>query len=432
VRADQFQRMLDMTADALINCLSNQMPDGLYREFYAWGFSRENPVRDAWLQTTGLTQLVKLTVNLYEGLAPESDMPRLVEYCIPVNIYQIYEIVSDNLAIGLAHLAPDDHTFTERRNLVLEFNRAMDIRLQNPSTSARDLFTPAKPLIEGISSATQSLSPHKHMGLMQTYLNVRHPPSTKELEYAIWPLLVANIEACADMVKFTKPYRLGTMIQHGLIQRYRGVTGLLENRHLELSQRLDLSTNAILVAPIVANFISGLCEEVNPAHNFQSVIQNNTLPEALYLVALLIRLLNDLGTGLIIQSPEERRAFFDELRRRAAPGETITSLMRAAVQERGALLTRIDKDVRHGEFNLAFFDLYSMPSVMDALNTFENRINDYAKLYHESRRRLMTLLEAMSLTLKDERAGAIIHRCLVFHERLYAHSFEEAEGEYAV
>jgi hypothetical protein len=432
VSADQFQNMLDMTADALIDSLPNHMPEGLYREFYSWGFSHANPVRDAWLQTTGLTQLVKLTVNLYEGLAPESDMPRLVEYCIPVNIYQVYEIVSDNLAIGLAHRASDDKTYTERRNLVLEFNRAMDVRLQDSSTSAKALFNPAKSLMEDISSATQSLSPHKHQVLMRTYLNIRRPPSTKELEYAIWPLLIANIEACADMVKSTKPYRLGPMIQHGLIQRYRGVTGLLEKRQLDVSERLDFSTNAILVAPIVANFISGLCEEVNPVDNFQLVIQNNTLPEALYLVALLIRLLNDLGTGLIMQSAEERTSFFDELRSHVNADDTIISMVREAVQEHGSLLTRIDKDVRHGEFNLAFFDLYSMPSVTDALNTFEQRIRYYSQLYRESRSRLMTLLESMSLTLKDERAGAIIHRCLVFHERLYAHSFEEAEGEYAV
>lgn len=432
MRADQFQKMLDMTADALIDSLPNHMPEGLYREFYSWGFSHANPVRDAWLQTTGLTQLVKLTVNLYEGLAPESDMQRLVEYCIPVNIYQIYEIVSDNLALGLAHRAQDDRTYSERRNLILEFNRAMDVCLQDLSYSAEKVFTPPRSLMEEISSATQSLSPHKHMVLMRTYLSIRRPPSTKELEYAILPLLLANIEACADVAKSTQGYQLGPMIQHGLIQRYRGVTGLLENRHLDVSERLDLSTSAILVAPIVANFISGLCEEVNPVDNFKSVIQNNTLPEALYLVALLIRLLNDLGTGLIMQSPEERSYFFDEMRRHVQPGDTITSIVRAAVQEHGSLLTRIDKDVRHGEFNLAFFDLYSMPSVHNALNTFEQRIRYYSQLYRESRTRLMTLLESMSLTLKDERVGAIIHRCLVFHERLYAHSFEEAEGEYAV
>lgn len=432
MRADQFQTMLDMTADALIDLLPNHMPEGLYREFYSWGFSRANPVRDAWLQTTGLTQLVKLTVNLYEGLAPESDMSRLVEYCIPVNIYQVYEIVSDNLALGLAHRAPDDRTFAERRSLILEFNRAMDGCLQDLAMPAQRAFNPARSLMEDISSATQSLSPHKHMVLMRTYLNIRRPPSTKELEYAIWPLLVANIEACVDLAKATRNYRLGPMIQHGLIQRYRGVTGLLENRQLDVSERLGLSTNAILVAPIVANFISGLCEEVNPVDNFQSVIENNTLPEALYLVALLIRLLNDLGTGLIMQSPDERANFFDGLRGSVHHGDTITSVVRSAVQEHGSLLTRIDKDVRHGEFNLAFYDLYNMPSVVDALNTFEQRIRYYSHLYHESRARLMTLLESMSLTLKDERAGAIIHRCLVFHERLYAHSFEEAEGEYAV
>ncbi len=432
MRADQFQKMLDLTADALIESLPKHMPAGLYREFYSWGFSHENPVRDAWLQTTGLTQLVKLTVNLYEGLAPESEMQRLVEYCIPVNIYQIYEIVSDNLALGLAQRAPGDKTFAERRGLLLEFNRAMEVCLQDLTSQTEKVFNPLRSLIEDISSATQSLSPHKHMVLMRTYLSIRRPPSTKELEYAILPLLMANIEACVDVARATQNYRLGRMIQHGLTQRYRGVTGLLENRHLEVSERLDLSTNAILVAPIVANFISGLCEEVNPVDNFQSVIQNNTLPEALYLVALLIRLLNDLGTGLIMQSPEERAGFFDELRRNVRPDETIMSVVREAVQQHGSLLTRIDKDVRHGEFNLAFFDLYSMPSVTDALDTFEERIRYYSQLYRESRVRLMTLLESMSLTLKDERAGAIIHRCLVFHERLYAHSFEEAEGEYAV
>jgi hypothetical protein len=432
MRGEQFQKMVDVTADALIDSLPDQMPDGHYRDFYQWGFTQANPVRDLWLQTTGLTQLVKLTVNLYEGLVPDEQIPQLVEYCIPVNIYQIYEIVSDNLGIGLGHRAADDRTFTGRRDVVLEFNEAMVKRLQHSPMRAEQLLQPLKQLMYDISSANQSLSPHKHLVLMRAYLNLKRPPSTKDLEYATWPLLAANIEAAAQMSRFTQPYKLGQIITHGVIQRYQAVSSLIECPEMPLNERLVTSTHAILVMPILAYFISGLCEKVAPVDDFQRVIVDNTLPEAMHLCATLIRLLNDLGTRMIMQPSAARTTFFDDLRHRSRFGGTIDSIVKEAVADHGALLTRIDKDIRHGEFNMAFYDLYDMPSVTDALDTFENRMAYFSNLYTQSRERMYTLLDRISNTLKDERASAIIDRCLKFHEQLYAHSFEEAEGEYAV
>lgn len=427
-----FQHMVDITADALVEQLSNHMPEGHYRDFYRWGFSAENPQRDAWLQTVGLTQLVRLTVNLYEGLVDDADIPRLVEYCIPVNIYQVYEIVSDNLGIGLANPAPDDTTHEIRREILLHFNDAMVERLTNPSTHAADLLAPVRQMADGVSIATQSLSSGKHRAFMQTYLASRPHLSQADLEYGMWSMLVANIEACADVVAFTQRYQVNGIIADGLARRYQGVSHLLRGGDIDLGRRLHYSTDAILVNPIIAYFIGGISEEVRPVDNIHQTIQDTTLPEALYLSGVLIRLLNDLGTGLVMQTDEERAQFIDILRRHANRHQNLNTLFRDVIGDFGPFLSRIDKDLRHGEFNLALFDLLDYPSLSDALDTLEERLGYYAHLYAESRAHMWQLMDSITQTLDDQRASAIIKRCLLFHEHLYAHSFEAASGEYAI
>jgi hypothetical protein len=91
------------------------MPSSAYRDFYLWALSSENPHRQTFLEVNGITQLVKLTITLLDGLVDSQDWPQLAEASILMSTYQIYEIVSDNLAIGLG-LRPKRHVAGARSN----------------------------------------------------------------------------------------------------------------------------------------------------------------------------------------------------------------------------------------------------------------------------------------------------------------------------
>ena len=265
-------------------------------------------------------------------------------------------------------------------------------------------------------------------------LRTRPDLALADVEYAIWPLLVANMESAVDVIDAMRGYEVGPMVREGFIRRYEAVNTLLSGEPLTFDQRVAVSTHAILVVPIFAYYIGILCETVRPLANWERVIQDNSLYEALYRAALMIRLLNDLGTNLIRQSAEERAKFLAVLHREAQRQEspTLATVLGALLDQHDTMLTRIDKDLQHGEFNLGFSDLIDMPSITDALSAFEKRLGDCAALYERSERELAGLLQTISVTLGDPVTSTLIMRIVKFHEALYAQSFRQASGEYAV
>jgi len=157
----ELQAMLDKTVNGLMTQLSDQMPESPYRDFYHWSFSAANSNSNDWAQTTGLTQLVVLTMKLYQGFVSSHEVEDLVTLSIPINIYQVYEIVSDNLAIGLGIPSPHDPAFSARQNLMLTFNQAMIAQLQGASLANNRKLNDIKNIAD-ISMFAQSLSTTNH------------------------------------------------------------------------------------------------------------------------------------------------------------------------------------------------------------------------------------------------------------------------------
>jgi hypothetical protein len=406
------------------------MPNAPYRDFSEWAYTA---TPDSWSQTTGLAQLVVLTTKLYEGLISEEEMQRLVTLSVSINIYQVYEIVSDNIGIGLAKRANNDAAYHLRRSLINTFNEAMVARLRNDRRQGENLLGSIRN-IRQVSGFTQSLSSEKHYAAAHEFLLTRPDLTMADLEYAIWPLLVANMESCVEVIHDAADLKVGPMVHQGFIRRYEAVNKLMGDTIKSFEERVEVSTHAILVVPIFAYYIGILCEKVRPLPRWNRVIEDNTLYDALFLAARMIRLLNDLGTNLIRQPDAERAvlmaALRDEAERQTAP--TLASVLQAVLDQFDTTLTRIDKDLRHGEFNLGFTDLMAIPALPDALDAFERRLIDCADLYRQSQRELNTLLNCINVTLGDTTTSKLITRIVRFHEVLYAQSYREASGEYAV
>jgi len=431
------QYVFDLTCHGYEASVRDYLPDCTYRDYCLWALSTENPYQKDYLQVLGLKQFAHLTLTLFDGLIKDSNQERLAKFSVPMNVYLTYENISDNLAIGLANRAADDTTYTLRRDVLLAFNDATCKRLQEQSNSAEQLLAPLQSMLQSISGFRQSHNPVKHKVIAHAYLN-RHPHvSLEDLEYDVWPSLVANIETCAAVAESVSSYYVGPLVSRGLINRYKAVSALIEEPTITLSRRVNVGTDSILVVPTLAYYIGMLVENIQPIDNFQSVVKEGPLVEALDKAALLVRLVNDLGM-LVTETKDERAALIDRLRviyrRSGSSITTINELLLRAVEEVGSVLARIHKDVLLREFNLCLGDveLANALSVNDALVILEQRLDYFSQLYAQSRDRMMTLLDAMSNTLDDEGPSSLISRFVCFHEKLYAYPYNQPVGEYCI
>ena len=429
-----FERAQDQLVEGLRQSAEVDLPPGPYRDFCLGSLSAENPDRSAWLQVLGVPQLVRLTLTMFDGILREHEINRILEHSVPMNVYQIWEVMSDNLCIGLGSKVAGDDTRDVRRAVLDAFNAAMIDRLQGSQIPAHVSLLPIQPHAAQIGSSTQSLNPGKHQAITRAYVE-RHPGvSCDEIERSVWPQLVANIETCARVVDHAAGLTVRPMLRWGLIHRYRAVSTLLEEPGMILSRRAAFSADAILVVPTLAYYVGFLMDISCSADDAVAVVEDGTLGEVLFSAAFLVRLLNDLGTTLLT-SADDRRALMVAMRERCAREDGVdrplAPLLLESLAGFGPLLGRLSKDIVHGEINVALYDLDTWPA-RRAINFFERRLEHLAQRYAEVRRHFIDFSADVAARLGDGRAMELVGRFVKFHEKLYAHSYASADGEYAI
>lgn len=434
-RKDGDLQMLDALVTGFENSLRRHMPSSPYQAFYLWAISPENPQRDAYLQVAGITQFAKMTLALLDGLVDGNDWGLLTDLSVVINAYLIYETTSDNMAIGLGSARPHDHTFQLRRDTLFTFNDAMLKRLSGDKRSATDLLEPIQSTGRRISNFEQSLSLDKHVNLVQSYLSSRPDVSMDDLEYSTWPILVANIESCVDLVKSISSYQMGSIVQEGLVLRYQGVNKLLKAGRMTLSQLSNVGTHSILVMPTLAYYIVVLAEIVRPQRGITSLVADGTLGEAVYDAALLLRLLNDLGTEVCTLTAEEQISLLHRLAnwryRHSESAQTVYEVLMGVADE-SVILTRLHKDILFGEFNVGLYGLNDTDSVSDGITAFGRNIDYFVQLYTYHYAHLEEKLAIIDARLKTDTISELILRFVKFHERMYSAPFNDSKGEYAV
>lgn len=427
-----FQRARDKLVGEVERSIRDCVPEHPAREFFLWSFSADNPERERWLHLIGISQTVQLTLQLLAGLVGGAEHEALIDYLLPMSVYQFYEIVSDNLCIGLSSPIPHDTTRALRRELVLGFNDAMVQRLRGEPRPAAELLAPLRACAQGVSLLHNTLNASQYRKVAGHYLGQRPAASLADIDGAVWPLLVANIESCRQLAAAVAPYACGEMISQGLINRYLGVSALISEPELQLSRRLTASADAILVVPTLAYAICGLKEVVQPDAALAQSLRGGVLGEALYAAALLVRLLNDLGTPLLADAAVRKQLL--EGLRAASAGEAgaapLGDLLRQQCSRYGAALTRLNKDLVHGECNLGLFGLTEVPTAQ-ALGTLGGRLEQLARLYVQAKQYLAELAAEVTGRLGDARPMQLVQRFVGFHEQLYARAYTEASGEYS-
>lgn len=403
--------------------IDSYMPAGLYRDFYQWSLSEANPQHQAWSQLIGLPQFVKMTATLLEGLVSDEQWYELVQYSLAINTYLLFETISDNLGIGIIY--PENAYLREH---VTTFNNAMLARLENRKLSWQLAMGKLATQME-VSAFAQSLSPHKHQNIAQVYA-VHHPNvNLRDLEYGLFPSLVANIESCHILYNQCALLQGGALVQAGLRARYEGMNKLVNSPDMSLDERIHASTDAILVIPTLGYYISVLAECFYHLPDFGVVLASGQLDAALREAALIVRFLNDLG-ALTRLPMLDIDLLLATLKREARDDETILELIcRADV---GAHITRLQKDAVHGELNLALHGIGDQVVCDASLKALKDRLFYLQAVYATS----YTNMEK-ALCHIEQHAGfgfvrTLLERFVGFHERMYNISYREEPGEYAV
>lgn len=430
---DLFQQMLRLTLHRFEENLERHVPPGAYRDFCLWMLRTDSPLRQQWLELMGIPQIIRLNLMLLSELVERDAWGTLTERMAPMNIYQIYEVISDNLAIGLATPHPGDAKHPYRKRLLQAFNQVMMQHLRGAPESPAELLAPLRSEAEQLSIFEQSLSPQKYRTLVQAYCTHTGQAVAEHLERSVWHGLVANIQSSGELARTMAPHTVGPLVVQGLLNRYQGVNRLLEDPWMPLSRRIHLGVDTILGEPTLAYCIGVVAEMAHQLPGLRKAVEDGLLSEALYHSSLQVRLLNDMGTPLLEQSAEERTALIQSLAAGPMPPgpPTLSTLLLGARGEHALVLTRLHKDLRHGEFNTGLHGLLDLP-VSEGLEMLLHRLARISEVYQQSVHRLRAVLEQLSEQFDYPGVSQPILRFVRFHERLYSQSHEGQEGEYAV
>jgi hypothetical protein len=426
--------MMDATVENIRRSLHRDMPASPQQDFYLWGIDPENPYEDAFLQMKGIKQMVNLAQHLLADLVQPDSWKDVADYAGRLNTYFTYEVVSDDLAIGLSPLMAGDTTFPLRREILYAFNYIMVERLTGEPTPTALLLEPLEKFIASISGFSQSLTETKYKDMLQNYLRTRYGVAGGDIEYGLWPVLVANIEMCRELTESMKDLYVGDLLRRSLVNRYQSVSRLLEATPMSREMHLDAGTWTILVAPTLTYYVGLLNEIVSPVSGFDRVVKDGILEMAVYKAAMLVRLLNDMG-GMVMASEAERKAVLDLLyttyKQDKQANSSILKLLRN-VAGQSDIMGRINKDVVHGEFNISLNNLAGIASVPTALEAFEDNLNYYARVYAQQYSELVNILLAIAHRLDDPRASSLILRFVQFHQKVYANRYTSTVGEYSI
>lgn len=421
------------TLENVRSSLLRHMPASPQKDYYLWGISTENPYQEDFLQMLGIRQLINLSLKLIGDLIEPDDRQTVAQYCGRINSYFLYEIASDNLANGLSSLCVNDQNAMMRRNILRTFDNVMITRLKREHNASAELLRPVESQTQIISCFAQSMTPRKHQACLSAYLARRPDITQDQIEYGIWPILVANIEACYELSEYMSQFQVGGLLKQGFIDRYEGVTFTLQvDRSLPLNDLVRMGMHTVSVVPALAYFAGVLTEIIRAEPMLQSVIEDGTLADALMTSAVLVRLANDVGM-LLTLSPNERKKLMESLwnhyQQNAADIDAIDYFLMSAPDEY-SMLSRLQKDLLHGEFNVGLHNLAYSNSVGEALTLLDNNLASLSELYDRELSHLQDLLASIDRRMTNRSLSNLIAGFVRFHEVIYAEPYNSIIGEY--
>ncbi|GAA5158556.1 hypothetical protein GCM10023321_38510 [Pseudonocardia eucalypti] len=431
---DQSQREFTFadTRERLARALDAYLPGEEYRAYYRWALSAANPDRELFCRINALDQLANLTASVLAGLDEGTDWPTLVGHAAPVNLYQVFEVVSDNLGIGLAAPGADP----VRRELVLAFDAEVAAELRSPTgRPATELLADLRRPASVVSAFEQSLRPKEHRMVARRYADGPGRPTVDELDATVWDGLVANVESGRDVLTALAGTRTEPIVRDRTVYRYAAVDRTLGASALSREELLETSVHTILVTPTLGYFASVFGEILSSDPGYPAVLADGSLVAAFDTAALLVRLLNDVGTPLLEMSRAERAALVDGLRPRFAENGSDSAIpLLAAASGAVPALNRLRKDLIHGELNVCLYEVHRATGAREGLEVFLDVLELCADRYARARKLFASQLSGLDTRLRERRGVEVARRFVAFHERLYSRPYDapRSSGDYAI
>ncbi|MGW7440222.1 hypothetical protein [Streptomyces sp. NPDC054849] len=365
------------------------------------------------------------------------ELDALGAYSTFMSVHQIYEVVSDNLAIGLAgpglasRVGP---VAQEREEILRSFNPAAAESLSATDCRlAQAAFAAWESLARGISAFRNSNNEAEHRALAEAYGREHPGEDLSALEFSVAPCLLANITSGLSMADVVRDLATWDLFITGLARRYTAVQRLLTERPTEVEALLSIGTDSIMVVSTIAYYTGLINEVVRPLPGYRKVLDDGSVQRLLADAALLVRLVNDVGTRLLEQAPQDRRQLVARLRASAdaARAEDLEQVLWQAQAAEGALLTRLKKDVGFGEFNVCLDGIRHLPA-HDGLAHFEDRLDRVTSLYQRTLGSLAMGAAELRARTGSSLVGGPALRFVHFHQELYRKTFDDQMGDYAV
>jgi len=420
------------TLKALTEVATRHIPAGPYRDFTIWACSPKNPRQREFLQAAGILQLINMGNTLLLGHVDDDRWPAMLRYASLMNAYQILEVISDDLAIGLGNATLDERG-RMRRGLVSAVNRAM---IETLTPGRRQ---PAVLLLAGPArAAAKQASGFEHSsnrgirGFAAEYAlslaaQGKTVPPLEEIEFGLWPVLVASVEMCRELADEMEGTATASLLREGLVDRYRAVDRTLFAQHLSRLELASLGAQTILIAPTLAFLLGALMEKVHQVGGYAEVIADGWINDVLADAALMIRLLNDVGTRLLRLPPVQQAAALHAITGR--DGDSGLELLKGHGHD--PVFTRLHKDLINGESNVALWHARRANGPKEIWLALAESLAYFANLYGQHSARLAAGLTALDDRLGDRRASSVIERLVRFHEHMYSHPHTEPAGEFA-
>ena len=117
---------------------------------------------------------------------------------------------------------------------------------------------------------------------------------------------MAGVELCRELATVMEGTATAGLLRQGLNDRYRSVERTLFAEHLSRLELATLGAQTILVGPTLAYFLGALLEKLKPVKAYRAAVADGSVSETLTDAALLVRLLNDIGTRLLRLAPVQQ------------------------------------------------------------------------------------------------------------------------------
>ncbi|MEU7219854.1 hypothetical protein [Nocardia iowensis] len=424
--------LVEATRAELVEKIARYLPEPEVRAYYTWALSTANPERELFTRIIALTQLGNLTARILNQLPGPQDWSTVRRYTVSMNIYQIFEVISDNLAIGLGSVRPGAMSTT--RNALVAFNTIMAAELRHPSKrDAAALLADLRGPCAETSTFVQSLTAGDQARMVAQYIATTGTEATERvLEHSTWSGLAANLQSGRDVLAAIAGTHGEPFMRAKLIERYEAVNRTLTCDRLSRTELVETGGQAILATPTLGYYATVFGEIDHPDHGYREALRDGTLITALDTASVLVRLLNDIGTPLLTMARQRRTELIRDLQQRnltTDANDAVTLLTRTTD---AVAFNRIHKDVINGEFNVCLYDVYRCHGLTDGLAALLDNLNFFADLYTRQRMTLAMQLIRLDRRLRDRRITEVTRRFVAFHEQLYSHRYDSLAGDYAI